>query len=89
MNRLQSIQSSTPYIVTLNSPEKIEEKYIIKELIYTHPCFSDQALATQAKLPSLNGKNRTFFCGSYFKYGFHEDAAASGAAVASCFGIKL
>ncbi|MDC0036965.1 FAD-dependent oxidoreductase [bacterium] len=89
MNRLQSIQSSIPYIVTLNSPEKIEEKYIIKELMYTHPCFSEQALATQAELPSLNGQNRTFFCGSYFKYGFHEDAAASGAAVATCFGITL
>jgi len=89
MNRLQSLRSKTPYIVTLNPQTPIHDSYIIKELTYTHPCFNKISIATQAELPSLNNKNHTFFCGSYFKYGFHEDAASSGAAIAKQFGITL
>tara|TARA_B100000427_G_scaffold326973_1_gene336668 strand:+ start:8085 stop:9359 length:1275 start_codon:yes stop_codon:yes gene_type:complete len=89
MNRLQSLRSKTPYIVTLNPQTPIHDSYIIKELTYTHPCFNKTSIATQAELPSLNNKNHTFFCGSYFKYGFHEDAASSGAAIAKQFGITL
>ncbi|MBI60109.1 hypothetical protein CL657_02705 [bacterium] len=89
MNRLQSIDSKTPYIVTLNAKDTIHDSYIIKELTYHHPCFNTASIATQSELPNLNNKNHTFFCGSYFKYGFHEDAAASGAAVAKYFGISF
>ena len=89
MNRLQSIPSKTPYIVTLNPQSTIHDSHIIKELTYTHPCFNKASIATQPKLSSLNNKNHTFFCGSYFKYGFHEDAACSGADIAKQFGITL
>jgi len=56
---------------------------------YTHPKYTPQSLATQSALTGLNGINRTFFCGSYFGYGFHEDAVKSAAAVAEMFGITL
>jgi len=89
MNRLQQLKSKVPYIVTLNSNVDIHDSYIIKHLRYTHPCFNKESIGTQKFLPELNGVGRTYFCGSYFKYGFHEDAAHSGANVAKHFGIGL
>ena len=32
---------------------------------------------------------RTYFCGSYFGYGFHEDAARSGVQAAEALGVTL
>jgi predicted NAD/FAD-binding protein len=34
----------------------------------------------------LQGDRNTWFCGSYFGYGFHEDALQSGLAVAGALG---
>ena len=89
MNRLQNLPSKTPYVVTLNSPITIEDDYVIKDFIYEHPCFTKSSIATQEHLHKLQGVNHTYYCGSYFKYGFHEDAAASGANLGQYFGIKL
>ena len=47
------------------------------------------SVATQADLPSLNGAGRTWFCGAYFGYGFHEDGLRSALAVADDFGVGL
>ena len=45
-------------------------------------------MATQAGLPGLNGRNRTWFAGSYFGYGFHEDALSAGLAAAASLGAE-
>jgi predicted NAD/FAD-binding protein len=58
-------------------------------LHYTHPCYTFASLATQQELPTLNGPRHTFFCGSYFGYGFHEDAVKSAIAVGHAFGLEL
>jgi len=34
----------------------------------------------------LQGRRHTWFCGSYFGYGFHEDALQSGLAAAEDIG---
>ena len=47
------------------------------------------SLATQPDLPGLNGRRRTYFCGSYHGYGFHEDAVRSAVAVAAALGCEL
>ncbi|MFT7162260.1 MAG: putative NAD/FAD-binding protein, partial [Bacteroidia bacterium] len=52
-------------------------KKIIKEINYTHPIFNLEAIDAQSKLPELNEDGPIYFCGSYFKYGFHEDAFTS------------
>jgi predicted NAD/FAD-binding protein len=51
--------------------------------------YSFASLATQSELAHLNGRNNTFFCGSYFGYGFHEDAVKSAVAVGHLLGIDL
>ena len=39
--------------------------------------YTFSTVKTQKKLPQLNKEENLFFCGSYFAYGFHEDAVAS------------
>jgi predicted NAD/FAD-binding protein len=89
MNRLQGLRTQKQYLVTLNAARPPRGETIIREIHYTHPLYTFESMRTQALLPSLNGVNRTFYCGSYFGYGFHEDAVRSGVAVARAFGIDL
>ncbi len=89
MNRLQRLKTKHQYCVTLNRTKPIDSKKIIREIEYTHPMFTVEALHSQQHLPSLNGKQNTYFCGSYFGYGFHEDAVKSGIAVANELGMDL
>jgi predicted NAD/FAD-binding protein len=89
MNRLQGLRTKKEYCLTLNPLRPVERSRIIRELVYRHPMYTAEAVATQRSLPSLNGCRHTFFCGSYFGYGFHEDALRSGVEVAEAFGIHL
>jgi len=89
MNRLQRLETLRPYFVTLNPGREIDDAQVIARLTYTHPMFSFNSLATQPELTRLNGANRTSYCGSYFGYGFHEDAVRAGTLVAESFGITL
>lgn len=89
MNRLQGLTTRENYFVTLNPPDDIDPKRIIRSIDYMHPVYDERAVATQAELPKLVGPNRTSFCGSYFGHGFHEDAVRSGVAVAKQFGETL
>lgn len=89
MNRLMGLKAERDYCVTLNLDERIDPKKIIKVIDYTHPEFSAAAVATQAELPRLNGQRHTYFAGSYFRYGFHEDAVMSATLVGQAFGELL
>jgi predicted NAD/FAD-binding protein len=57
-------------------------------MAYTHPVFSFDSIGTQADLPRLNNMRNCVFCGSYFGYGFHEDAARSGIEAAAALGVS-
>ncbi|MBI1388377.1 MAG: NAD(P)-binding protein [bacterium] len=89
MNRLQGLKTRDPYFVTLNRFGAIDESKVIRRIEYSHPGYTFQSIASQRELPSLNGINHTYFCGSYFSHGFHEDAVRAGAGVAHCFGLEL
>ena len=86
MNRLQTLETEEPLFVTLNPTLEPRAETIHNECKYTHPYFDQAALASQRELWSLQGCRRTWFCGSYFGYGFHEDALQSGLAVAEQLG---
>ena len=77
MNILQGLKTRRHYLVTLNRPGEYNENQVIARMVYHHPIYTSSSMATQPLLPSLNGVNGTFFCGSYFGYGFHEDAVRS------------
>ena len=74
MNRLQNLKTRYDYLVTLNPFKPIDSGKIIAHITYTHPTFTFDSLNTQRQLLRLNGLRHTVFCGSYFGYGFHEDA---------------
>ncbi len=86
MNRLQSLDPASPLFVTLNPVREPAPGTIVGEFDYAHPFFDRAALAAQERLWSLQGRRRTWFCGSYFGFGFHEDALQAGLAVAEQLG---
>jgi predicted NAD/FAD-binding protein len=85
MNRLQGLSARREYLVTLNPRVEPRAGSIVREFMYLHPTFNFSSLRSQAELPKLNGVRSTWFCGSYFGYGFHEDAVKSAVAVAQDF----
>ncbi len=89
MNRLQNLKTSRPYFVTLNATDYIDPQKVIRKISYTHPHYDFLSLNSQNNLPQLNGKRSTYFCGSYFGNGFHEDAVRSAVQVAEKLGAKL
>jgi predicted NAD/FAD-binding protein len=86
MNRLQKLDTDTPLFVTLNPARPPHAGTIFHSEIYEHPMLDTAAMAAQGKLWSLQGRNRTWFCGAYFGAGFHEDGLQSGLAVAEALG---
>lgn len=86
MNRLQGIDKKYPLFVTLNPFQEPRRDLLHREFSYEHPCFDEAALQAQRRLPRLQGHRNTWFCGSYFGYGFHEDALQSGLAVGEDLG---
>ena len=76
-NRLSNLKTTRNYFVSLNPSFVVDPSKILNEFGYSHPIYDVDSLCTQKELIKLNGKGRTFFCGSYFGYGFHEDAVRS------------
>ncbi len=77
LNKLQNLQTSKDYFLTLNPICKINDNSIIKKVNFTHPYLNSENTELQKDLKLIQGKKRTWFCGSYFGYGFHEDGLKS------------
>jgi predicted NAD/FAD-binding protein len=45
--------------------------------------FDTAAVAAQSRIPELQGRRRTFYCGAWCGYGFHEDGLKAGYAAAN------
>lgn len=89
MNRLQSIQSNEPLIVSLN-PERRPQASLIHDIWHTeHPIFDQAAIDAQRQVADIQGKDRIWFAGAWQSFGFHEDGAASGLRVARALGCRL
>jgi len=77
MNRLQGVSDNVDYFVSINPSSSLDKSKVIKEIAYEHPLFDVPAMQAQEELYKLNKNGPVYFCGSYFKYGFHEDAYKS------------
>ena len=89
MNALQGLDESQNYFVSLNPIYEIDPDKIIRRIHYMHPVFDNQAMAAQKQLHQLQGDNRTWFAGSYFGYGFHEDALSSAVSIAKNLNVPI
>lgn len=81
MNELQGLGNAHPLFVTLNPRVPPNDQLIIRKFSYQHPLFDRAAISAQPNLWALQGRDHVWFCGSYFGYGFHEDALQAGLAV--------
>ncbi len=89
MNRLMGLRTKRRHLVTLNRAGGFREGSVIREFDYEHPLYDRAALDSQGALPRLQGVRNTWFAGSYFGYGFHEDAVRSAVEVGRRFGVAL
>ncbi len=87
MNLLQRLDSEREYFVSLNPLREPRPERVVAEFEYEHPVFDQDAMSAQTRLASLQGHRNTWFCGSYFGYGFHEDALRSAVDVALALGV--
>lgn len=77
MNKLQGVSEEVDYFVSINPSVTLDQSKVIKEIAYEHPLFDVPAMQAQNELYLLNEAGPVYYCGSYFKYGFHEDAYKS------------
>ncbi len=89
MNRLQSLSSSKPLLVTLNSRQAIAPEEVLASFTYHHPVYDRAALKAQRERKEVDGVDRTHFCGAYWGHGFHEDGVQSALTVCRRFGLDL
>ena len=80
MNELQGVSDRVNCFVSINGEESVRPEHVLRKIRYEHPLFSAGAIHAQRRLPGLNRRSpaqAVYFAGSYFRYGFHEDAFTS------------
>ena len=77
MNILQSLSAPTRFLVSLNHERAIDPQKIIRRVRYSHPIYLPAGVAAQRRHREINGAQQTYYCGAYWRYGFHEDGVAS------------
>ena len=85
MNKLQGIESTEPFLVTLNASDRIDPATVIARMHYTHPIYTPTSVAAQGELRDLFTE-QTVFAGAYHGWGFHEDGCRSGVEAAAALG---
>ena len=78
INRLQPLPFEQPVLVSLNPVKPIDPAQVLGEYDYEHPVFDLAAIAAQQRVPGLQGRQHTWYCGAWTGYGFHEDGLKSG-----------
>ena len=87
INRLQNLKSKKEYFVSLNETQSLRK--VIERIEYAHPQFDAKAIAAQERYSDISGVNHSYYCGAYWRYGFHEDGLWSANRVAKEFGCEL
>ena len=77
MNILQGIKAPVTFCVTLNHAYAIRPEKIIQRFQYSHPVFTPESIEAQKRHADINGAYRTYYCGAYWRNGFHEDGVVS------------
>jgi predicted NAD/FAD-binding protein len=85
MNCLQRLNARQQYFVTLNSADLIRPEAVLRTVNYEHPVFTAKAVNAQRRKAEIDGVNRTYFCGAYWRNGFHEDGVVSALSALESF----
>jgi predicted NAD/FAD-binding protein len=81
MNILQGLDAPETFCVSLNHSAAIDPASILYRTVYHHPVYTPDAVAARQRWGEINGVNRTWYCGAYWGYGFHEDGVNSALAI--------
>ncbi len=82
------VPDDCPYISSQHPNFPIEDSLIDYKKIFRTPIFDNQSVSTITDLPTLNGEMNSYYCGSHFGYGLHEDAVVSAVEVAKMLGVE-
>ncbi len=85
MNILQALTAQESVCVTLNRSSSIDPDRVLRRLVYDHPLFTPAAVSAQGRLAEINGVSHSYFCGAYWRNGFHEDGVVSAETALECF----
>jgi len=77
MNILQTLDAPVQFLLTLNRSDDVDPRKVLGRYDYDHPVYTSEAVAAQARRHEINGVRRTYYCGAYWSYGFHEDGVKS------------
>ncbi|MCP4602225.1 MAG: NAD(P)-binding protein [Proteobacteria bacterium] len=83
-----AVSKKSEYLSTQHPNFPIRENSIELEKYFRTPIFDFNSYPTIEELPSLNGIDNSFYCGSHFGYGLHNDAVTSAIEVAKKLGIE-
>ena len=86
MNRLQSLQSTEPLLVTLNGIG-IDPERVLQTFSYAHPIYDEAAIRAQSSQQDMCS-GAVSFAGAYWGYGFHEDGVQSAVRVCKWLGTS-
>jgi predicted NAD/FAD-binding protein len=89
MSILQTIRAPVEFCVSLNPHRPIAPGQELRRMTYHHPVYTKEGPPAQRRWEEINGANRTYFCGAYWGYGFHEDGVKSALSVCRHFGKTL
>jgi predicted NAD/FAD-binding protein len=87
MNILQRLDAPLPLLVTLNRSDVIDPARVLRRITYHHPLFTPASVAAQGRQREINGVRDTYFCGAYWRNGFHEDGVVSALEAVSHFEV--
>ncbi len=87
MNVLQSLATRRRYLLSLNLADRIDPAQVLARFEYAHPVYTPAAVAAQRRHDDISGVRRTFYCGAYWRDGFHEDGVVSGLAALAQFAL--
>jgi predicted NAD/FAD-binding protein len=85
MNILQRLLAPVQFLLTLNRHEGIDPAQVLGSFQYHHPMITSASLAAQARRDEISGPRRTYYCGAYWGFGFHEDGVSSAIAAVNEF----
>lgn len=89
ISRMMGLDSHETYLVTVSPLCPIPKEKIIREMDYTYPLFTQEAMNVHSRLQRLNGRQNTYFCGCYLGYGSFEDGIESSLTVARLLGAEI
>ncbi len=89
MNTLQRLTAPVQFCVTLNDAGRVAPERVLARYRYEHPLFDSAAVAAQGRHAAIDGERNTYFCGAYWRNGFHEDGVVSALTAVEHFNERV